>query len=368
MLQSRNLAIDVLRGVTVAVMIIVNTPGSWSSVYSPFLHADWHGFTLTDWVFPSFLFVVGNAMSFSMAKYHEKGSQAFLIKVFRRTLLIFLIGFLLGWIPFFKHNEAGDIVFKSLETTRAFGVLQRIALCYFFASLMVFYLDVKSALWLSSLVLVGYQFILYAFGDLSLEGNAVIRLDAWLIGENHMYHGEGIAFDPEGLLSTFPAVVNVVGGYFAGLMIRQKGNTYETIAKLFVYGAVLIFAALWWDLFFPINKKLWTSSYVLLTIGINLFLLSVLIYVIEIRESKKWTYFFDVFGKNTLFIYVLAGVLADLILFFRVDGENIYNWLYVSIFQPLGDYAGSFLFALAFLTVCWLVGYLLDKRKIYIKI
>lgn len=362
-------SIDVLRGLTVAVMIVVNTPGSWSSVYSPFLHADWNGFTLTDWVFPSFLFVVGNAMSFSLDKYKEKGDGAFLMKVTTRFFIIFMIGYILQWFPFIKHDTTGELVIKSWETTRVFGVLQRIAICYLIASIIIQYISQRGVLIVSALILIFYQLILFTWGDLTLENNAVLLFDKWLIGDKHMYHGEGLAFDPEGLLSSFPAAVNVIGGYFAGRFIQRHGNSFEAIAKLMVCGSILIFGGLCWDLSFPMNKKIWTSSYVIYSLGINLLLLALLIYIIEIQKHRKWTYFFDVFGKNTLFIFVLSGIGTKLLLFFRIGDSNVYNWLYVNIFQPgFGDYNGSLIFALTFLILYWLIGYAMDKKRIYIKI
>ncbi|HNP95770.1 MAG TPA: heparan-alpha-glucosaminide N-acetyltransferase domain-containing protein [Cyclobacteriaceae bacterium] len=369
MQSNRSLSIDVLRGLTVAVMIVVNSPGSWEYVYGPLLHAQWNGFTLTDWVFPSFLFVVGNSMSFSLDKYRQLGTSAFFTKVAKRTALIFLIGYLLLWFPFFRHNAEGEIYLKSIDATRIFGVLQRIALCYFIASVMIYYLSERATLILSAVVLFAYHLLLVLFGDLTLAGNAVLKFDLWMVGDTHMYHGEGLAFDPEGFLSTLPAVINVIGGYWAGVFLRKNGPTYETIAKMMVIGMILIFAGFAWDIFLPFNKKIWTSSYVLLTIGINLNLLALLVFVIDLQQKRRWTYFFDVFGKNTLFIYVASSLITDIMLFFSIGDNNIYDWFYVVVFQPIfGNYLGSFLFALAFLLMCWLLGLWMDKKKIYIKI
>lgn len=368
-LNQRNLAIDVLRGLTIALMIIVNTPGDGAHTYAPLLHANWNGFTPTDWVFPTFLFVVGTSMSFGFAKAEEKGESYFLRKVIFRFLLIFLIGYFMFWFPFMKYNADGILIAKPFETTRIFGVLQRIACAYLFAALLIHYAKLRGALIASLLILVGYRLVLSWFGDLTLEGNAVLRLDSWILGDNHLYHGEGIAFDPEGILSTFPSIVNVVAGFWVGLFIQRKGNTYETIAHLMIIGCILVFIGLWWDLFFPINKKLWTSSFVVYTIGLDLFVLSVLIYFIEIQKWNSWTFPFEVLGRNPLFIYILSEVGVILLFFFRVGDERLYGWLYQSIFQPVGgDYFGSFLFALTALAICWLAGYYLDRKKIYIKI
>lgn len=367
-LKDRFLSLDTFRGLDVALMIVVNSLGS-STTYSPLLHADWDGFTLTDLVFPTFLFVVGNAMSFSQPKYEAQGQREFLKKVFKRTVIIFLLGYLMYWFPFVGVSESGDWYLRPISETRIFGVLQRIALCYLFASLVIHYFKIQGALIFSVVALVLYRILLQVFGDLTLEGNAVLKLDAWLIGESHMYHGEGIAFDPEGLLSTLPAIVNVVAGYAAGLFLQRQGKTYETIAKLMLVGAALLLMAAWWDLMFPINKKLWTSSYVLHTVGLDLFILSALVFIIEIAQQNKWTYFFEVFGKNTLFIYLLSEVFVILMWTLPIGNQSAYSWIYQHLFQSwAGDYNGSVLFALWVMLTCWVIGYAMDKRKIYVKV
>ena len=345
-------------------MIIVNSPGSWSTTYAPLLHAEWHGFTLTDLVFPTFLFVVGNAMSFSLKKYEAAGNGAFFKKILKRTAIIFLLGFLMYWFPFFENGGL-----KPLSDTRIFGVLQRIALCYFFASVLLHYLSKKQVIWFAVLSLIAYNLILVLFGDLTLEGNAVLKLDKWLIGESHMYHGEGIAFDPEGLLSTLPAISNVIAGYLAGLFIQKKGQDFEAVAKLMLAGFALILIALSWDLFFPINKKLWTSSFVLLTSGIDLIAIAALVYLLDMKKTTGWTYFFEVFGRNPLFIYLLSELIVITLFEVRIGDTSAYGWIAHHIFMDnAGDYLGSFLFALWIMLTCWVVGYFMDKRKIYVKV
>lgn len=371
-LQARNLALDVFRGMTICFMIIVNSPGSWDIAYGPLLHAPWHGFTPTDLVFPSFLFAVGNAMAFVMHKFENQPNSVFWRKTLKRTFLIFLIGFLMYWFPFVHETENGWAM-KPFSHTRVLGVLQRIALCYFFASIVLHFGSKKFAIWFSAFALLGYWLISYVFGDpadpYSMTGNAGLKLDLLLFGENHLYHGEGIAFDPEGLLSTLPAIVNVIVGYLAGDYIRRMGNSYETISKLMIAGAIFIFAALTWDMAFPINKKLWTSSFVLLTTGLDLLILPILIYIIEIYHSRNWTGFFVVFGKNPLFIYLLSEVLLISMYMIPVGDKPLPVWLNDDLF---GSFASpinaSFLFAFFFMLTNWAVGYLLDKKNIYIRV
>ena len=369
----RFLALDVFRGLTICLMIIVNTPGNGATTFAPLHHARWNGFTPTDLVFPSFLFAVGNAMSFVMPKWFHMQQSQVLWKIFKRTFIIFLLGYLMYWFPFFRINAANEVVGFPFANTRVFGVLQRIALCYCAASLMIYYLKPKAALFLSIVLLFVYWLLLYILGDsaapLSLEGNAVLRIDRWLLGEKHLHHGDGIAFDPEGLLSTLPAIGNVVGGYIAGRYIQQKGNSYEGLSTLLLAGGVLLFLGYCWDFGFPINKKLWTSSFVVYTVGIDCILLGLIIYITQFRNKTGWTYFFEVFGRNPLFIYLLSELVVILLFVFKTGpNTSVFNWIYINIFRHAGAYTGSLLFAVCFMLICWLVGYILDKRKIYIRV
>jgi predicted acyltransferase len=370
--SNRFLSLDVFRGLTVACMILVNNPGSWSHIYAPLSHAKWHGWTPTDLVFPFFLFAVGNAMSFALKKYEALGNAAVLQKIFKRTALIFLIGLILNWFPFVAWSD-DQLVMKSLSKLRIMGVLQRIALCYGFAALIIHYLKHKGSIYMSLVLLFGYWAILLAFGQgdpYSLEGNAGLFIDKAILGENHMYHGEGVAFDPEGLLSTLPAIVNVICGYLVGDYLQQKGKTSNTILRLALTGLVFIVLARIWDIWFPINKKIWTSSYVLLTVGLATILLCIFVYLIEIMQWKKGWYFFEVFGKNPLFIFVMSGVLVKIYGLIRpVPGKGFYSWFYETVFKPIGgELNGSLLFALFHVGLFWLLGWWLDKKKIYIKV
>jgi predicted acyltransferase len=371
--NNRFITLDIFRGMTICFMIIVNAPGSGAVQWAPLDHAAWFGFTPTDLVFPSFLFAVGNALSFSKNKFETNG--AFLKKIGKRALIIFLLGYLMYWFPFF-HREAGGWAFNPLANTRIMGVLQRIALCYFFGSLIVHYCSKRTALIISAALLLGYWVFLLLFGEPGKEftmlGNAGTHLDILIMGNAHLYHDKGgpIAFDPEGLLSTLTGIVNVIGGYLAGAYIQRKGRNYETVAKLLIAGAFLIGAALFWSQFFPIAKKLWTSSFTLLTIGIDLVIIGVLIYAIEIKNIKRGTNFFLVFGRNSLAIYLLSELLFTVISTIWVKPNlSFYDWINQVFYQPFFPGAfGTLVFALCYMMLCWFVGYLMDKRKIYIKI
>lgn len=375
-LKERFLALDVFRGMTICFMIIVNTPGSGATPYPPLEHATWHGFTPTDLVFPSFLFAVGNAMSFSLTKYEQSGEFSLLVKVLKRTVLIFLIGYLMYWFPFFRLNNAGEIIGAPISHTRIMGVLQRIALCYFLGSLLVHYLSYKKVISLSIILLLGYWLLLLAFGDpsqpLSLSGNAGLYIDKFLMGNNHLYHGEGIPFDPEGWLGTIPATVNVMVGFIAGKFIQKKGKTFECLSKLMLTGALLIFIALCWNIVFPINKKLWSSPFVLVTSGIDLIIISALIYTLEMKKWNMfgWSGFFEIFGKNPLFIYVFSELLIVVLYMIPVGAnESLFEWANRIVFQQIAPGSfGSFLFAVFYMLICWSLGWWMNSRRIYVKV
>lgn len=372
-LKGRYLALDVLRGMTLAFMVIVNTPGDWSSLYAPLAHADWHGFTPTDLVFPTFLFVVGNAMSFALKKMKDMRPGDFYKKVITRTALIFAIGWLLNAFPFFEPNEAGQLAFIDLSEVRLLGVLQRIALSYLGAALLLYWGGIRLG-WIFSIAsLLLYWPILYYFGTAgdpySLEGNAALHLDLAVIGEKRMYLGEGIPFDPEGILSTLTSIVNVIAGYLAGRFIQKNGNSVPAVRMLLVMGILLIGLSYAWDVVFPINKKIWTSPYVLLTVGWDLVLLSVLVFVVEVNRISSWTYFFQAFGRNPLILYVCSGVVISLISFIPAGGSNLKDVIYANGFTSwLEPKNASFLFAVAYMLLIWSIGFLMDKNKIYIRV
>lgn len=383
-MNQRYYSLDVFRGATVALMILVNNPGTWSHIYDPLEHASWHGVTPTDLVFPFFLFAVGNAMAFVMPKLEAGGDLAFWKKVLKRTLLIFGIGLLLHWFPFVRYNSNGELVARKWETLRIFGVLQRIALCYFFASVIVYYLKLKGSFVFSAFLLLAYWFLCIAGNPAdpySLHGWFGTAIDKSIIGEKHMYTGEGIPFDPEGLMSTFAAIVQVILGYIAGNYILIKGKTHEMLNGLFVAGCVLIFTGFCWDMVFPLNKKIWTSSYTIYTTGLALLILALMIYLIEFKNARgAWSRFFDVFGKNPLFIFVLSGALPRLLGLIRIPNGlteagkqkflTPFAWFYEKCCKPLFDDPrnGSLMYALCFISFMWLLAWILDKKKIYIKV
>lgn len=422
-MNQRFYSLDVFRGATVCLMILVNNPGTWGSIYGPLKHADWHGVTPTDLVFPFFLFAVGNAMAFVMPKLEAGGDALFWKKVIKRTLIIFGIGLFLNWLPFvvdvnrvvegstefqretilkgftwidYTKDKAGNIV-ETVKGVRVLGVLQRIALCYFFASVIIYYLKPRKAFYVGLLMLLIYWLLCYVGNPAdpySLAGWFGTDIDKQLLTVPHMYgserlNGKPIPFDPEGLMSTIPAIVQVIFGYLVGDYIQKKSKAaeqqfdfekpassfyglYQMLTGLFVAGVALLLTGYCWDLSFPINKKIWTSSYTVYTSGLAIITIATMIYLIEIRNIRGWlSRFFTVFGKNALFVFALSAFLPKTLSLIKLgDGVNPWNWLYkeVLIRIPGAKENGSLAYALCVITFMWAICYWMDRKKIYIKV
>lgn len=370
-INQRFTALDVFRGMTICLMIIVNTPGG-DPTFSPLQHASWDGFTPTDLVFPSFMFAVGNAMSFVMSRWTDMSNSQVVTKILKRTLTIFLLGYLMYWFPFVKYDAAHNLILAPISETRIFGVLQRIALAYGATALMMYFLKPRLTTIITILILILYWPVMIYFGDsadpLSIQGNAVLRLDTWLIGTKHLYMGEGFPFDPEGLLSTLPSIGNVVAGYLVGSYLQKNGKSYEGLAKLLMIGVLCFIISYWWNLGFPINKKLWTSSFVMRTVGLDCMILACIIYLIDFLGKTKSVYFFQVFGRNPLPIYLLSEIGVIILFIIPVGQLSLFQWVYQNIFIYAGNYFASLLFAISWMLFCWVAGYILDKKKIYIKV
>lgn len=362
MVKQRFLALDVMRGMTLALMILVNTPGSWGFVYEPLLHADWHGVTLTDFVFPFFMFIVGSAMYFSVRGLSQLTFTAQAKKILRRVALLFVIGVLLSAYPFTE----------SFEQWRVMGVLQRIALAYGIAAFIVLYFGFAGRIVISAILLVGYWALLNISADpYSLEHNIVRQFDLSVLGASHLWQGKGIPFDPEGILSTFPSIVNVLIGFEATRVLLASDNKQNALKKLYVSAVVLVVVALVWSTHFPINKSLWTSPFVLLTSGMAILVLIILVKLEESAAAKilKPVYRgFEIIGKNPLFIYVLSELLAITLYLIPFGGEPAYSALY-GVFCSFADpYLASLLFALFMVGIMWLVAWVLHKRNIIISL
>ncbi len=365
--SSRLVSLDIFRGLTVAFMIIVNTPGSWQYVYPPLRHAKWNGCTPTDLVFPFFLFIVGISTYYSLKKYGNEINSSSILRIFRRMVTIFVLGLVLAAFPFFGRDYS---------TLRIMGVLQRIALAYGIGSIICLAVR-REYLWIvTALLLLLYWGALAFFGGsdpYSLESNFVLKTDLAILGENHLYKGFGIPFDPEGLLSTIPSVCTVIIGYFIGEMTGKGSASGKTVLKLLLLGTAAAGLGYLWNFLFPINKPLWTSSYVLFTAGIAIGVLSFIYLIADILKFQKWGTFFLVFGTNALFAYFLTGVWTKLLLSITIpsgaDKISLYSWFYSNVCVPIaGKLSGSLMFAVFQMLIIWGVALILYRKKVFIRL
>ena len=366
--KGRLTSLDVFRGVTIAGMILVNNPGSWSYVYPPLRHAEWHGWTPTDLIFPFFLFIVGVAMAFSLVPRIERGDDkpAIFLKVIKRSLIIIGIGLFLNAFPRF------DIL-----DMRYPGVLQRIGVVYFFASLIALKTGIRGQAVAAVVLLFVYWGLMalvpvpgFGAGDLSPDGNIGAFIDRAVFG-SHLYRE---TWDPEGLLSTMPSISTTLLGLLTGHLLHSGRERMEIAGWMFVLGWAGILLGLVWDLAFPINKKIWTSSYVLFTAGAALQFLGVCYWLIDIKGWRSWAVPGIVFGMNAIAVYVLSGILVDTMLLVRMpapDGNttSLYSWIYQNLFVPwAGPLNGSLAFAVTYILVLFCAMYVLYRRRIFIKI
>ncbi|MDZ7264393.1 MAG: DUF5009 domain-containing protein [candidate division KSB1 bacterium] len=372
-LSDRLISLDVFRGITIAGMILVNNPGSWDHVYPPLRHAPWHGWTPTDFIFPFFLFIVGVAMSLSLTKRIERGDSHWqlLAKVVRRTLIIFVIGFLLNLIPEFNFKEV-----------RIPGVLQRIALCYFFAAIIMIYANKKFQIFWTVFLLaiywVGMKLVpvpQYGAGILEPMGNLCWYLDSQIFAGHTWKYAPALGFDPEGLFSTLPAIATTLFGIFTGDWLRSKRDHYEKVSGLFVAGVLGLVLGELLKGWLPINKNLWTSTYAIFMAGMALIFLAMCYWLIDIKGYKAWAKPFIIFGSNAILVYSLSSLIAKLTVtthFTLANGEKIAlkTYMYQHWFV---SWAGnteltSLLYPLAY-NLIWLgLMYILYRKNIFIKI
>jgi predicted acyltransferase len=369
--NQRLIALDVFRGATIVLMIIVNNPGSWEHVWAPLRHASWFGCTLTDLVFPFFLFIVGVAMALAFSKFDHRMNVAAGWKIAKRTILLFLIGLGLNSI------RPVDSITEFFTTLRIMGVLQRIALCYGITALLVLTIHRKALYGMAGGLLLFYWLLLRFTGGLEIETTLVRRLDVLILGTKHIYSGYGVPFDPEGILSTLPACVTVLLGYLTGFSIISERDRGILLRKMIGIGVLVTISGASWGLVFPIGKPLWTSSYVLYTGGLAMIVLGITIFLVDVRGYTKWAKPFVVFGANPLFIYTLSGIIARMMIYLFQWKDSLDSvttlkaWLYTRFFVPLAlgnRVIGSLLYALALILLYWIVANILYRKKIYIKI
>jgi predicted acyltransferase len=366
----RLVSLDAFRGLTIAAMILVNNPGSWSHIYPPLAHAEWHGWTPTDLIFPFFLFIVGVSitLSFGGQVSKEVNDRKLYLKIIRRTLILFALGLFLNAFPLFN-----------LSTLRIPGVLQRIAVCYFFASLILLKTKVKGQVIAATLLLAVYWLLMklvpvpgYGAGVLDKDGNLAAYLDNLLM-HGHIWRP---TWDPEGLLSTLPAIATTLLGILAGHWIKTDRRTVQKVYGLLIGGLAGVAVGEVMNIWFPINKNLWTSSYVVFTAGLALLFLALCYWAIDHLGYKKAAIPFVVFGVNPITIFVLSGIVADLIDLIRVgpmrpDGSQstLKAYVYENFFASwAGPLNGSLLFALAFVALLFVPALVLYRKRIFIKI
>ncbi|MDX1492498.1 MAG: DUF5009 domain-containing protein [Longimicrobiales bacterium] len=377
--SERVVSLDAFRGVTIAGMILVNNPGSWAYVYPPLAHAAWHGWTPTDLIFPYFLFILGVAVPYSFRRRLSEGAhRGDLVRhIARRSAILVLLGLAMRAVPDFD-----------VTTMRYYGVLQRIGIVYFFAATAYVYLGIRGRAGLTVLLLLGYWAVMtlvpvpgYGAGDLSPDGNLAAWLDRLLL-DGHLWQD---TWDPEGLLSTFPAIATALLGIFTGEWLQGDGKGLRTTGEglpaegeglrktrgMLLAGVVATAVGWGWGLLFPINKNLWTSSYVVFTAGTALVSLAALYWFIDVRRLRgAWQEWMVVYGRNAILVFVASGMMTKAMVRIRVDeGTSLYAWIYQNVFRSwAGDYPGSVAFAASYV-LFWLgIMWVLHRREIYLKV
>jgi predicted acyltransferase len=381
--NQRLLALDILRGITIAGMVLVNNPGSWGNSYAPLKHASWNGLTPTDLVFPFFMFIMGISTYISLKKYNFQWSNATAWKIIKRTVVIFTIGLAIAWFSrFFRtwNSLSGEeISFWSrlgqsmwtFDKLRILGVMPRLALCYCATALIAITVKHKYIPWLIVSLLLGYFFLLlFGNGFEYNETNILSIVDRAVLG-NHMLSDNGI--EPEGILSTIPAIAHVLIGLCCGRLLLEVKDINEKIQRLFLIGTILTFSGFLLSYGCPINKKIWSPTFAITTCGLASSFLALLIWIIDVKDKKTWSRFFESFGINPLFMYVTGALFSILFgnIRFTFGGEkiSIQKFFYGEVLQPLlGDNFGSLIYSLIIVSLVWAIGYILYKKKIYIKI
>lgn len=377
--SQRFVSLDVFRGATIAAMILVNNPGSWDHVYSQLRHSEWHGWTFTDWIFPFFLFIVGVAMVFSFSKRTLQGQSrsSLFLHTLRRSVILFLLGLLINGFPFglIPGHEF------SLASWRIPGVLQRIAICYLAASLIFLYSDTRKIVILIIGLLSCYWLMMrfipvpgFPTGTLEPRGNLCWYIDSKLLASHTWFFAPVRGFDPEGILSTIPAIASTLIGILCGKWLRSKKSKEEKTIWMFVSGHLLLLLGVILNNWFPINKNLWTSSYVIFMSGWALICLAIIFWLVDVKGYQNWSKPLVIFGMNAIVIFTLSELLAMLLWVIScqtVDGNvsSLHDYLYLYGFStwasPLN---ASLFFAITFVLLMYLVAWIMWKRKWFVKI
>jgi predicted acyltransferase len=368
--NQRLMSLDVFRGATIASMLLVNNPGDWAAVYAPLLHAPWHGWTFTDVIFPFFLWIVGVAMTLSFAKRVERGNSRVQLRLhaLRRSAIIFALGLLLSGFPYYNF-----------ATIRIPGVLQRIAICYFVASVIFLATSVRGQIiWTGGLLSV-YWILMkgipvpgYGPGVLEKVGNFAQYVDS-IVLSGHMWSATKV-WDPEGIVSTLPAVATTLFGILTGHILRLRLQPADRTTRMFVLGASLMFAGSVMNWWLPINKNLWTSSYSVFMAGLAATVFAFCHWVVDVQNCRRWAKPFVVYGMNAITIFVLAGALARSLGLIRIAAAegtrvSLSTWIFTHFYVPLaGPKNASLMYAITYVLLFWGIAYFLHRRKLFLKV
>ncbi len=427
--QNRLVSLDVFRGMTIAAMVLVNNPGSWAHIYKPLEHAEWNGLTPTDFIFPFFLFIVGISIPIALGKRVESGvTGGVYFKIVSRAFMIYALGASISVLPFFDFSKTevpdpykmaiwitltASLFFLLLRNfkvaailalaavaaiatfyflgypimpynfgmLRIAGVLQRISVCYLVVSIIFLHTNWKQQLGITAALLLGYWLVMTTIPVPGCEittvddkaCNLAAYLDRLILGENHIWRA-GKVYDPEGILSTIPAIATTISGVLTGTWLKTKRDDLDKVSGLFFFGVVCVAVGWVWNIYFPINKSLWTSSYVVMTTGLALCTLAFCYWLIDIKGYQKWSKPFVIFGMNALPLFVFSGIMGRMIGAYKVTGADgqpaaIQNWVFDTIFLPIAQpIDASVLYAISFILLWLLLMWLLYRRKIYIKV
>ena len=402
--KKRLLSLDILRGITVAGMILVNNPGSWAHIYAPLRHAAWNGCTPTDLVFPFFVFCMGVAMYISHSKSNFELNWSTARKIIVRGLLIILIGWALSWygMALRQFLRGADFITAMwtypVANIRYLGVFPRLGLVSLLGGLLLLTFKPKRILWVSAALMLIYSILQSVTNSFELTAqNMESIVDFKLLGDDHIYHmrnaaGERIGFDPEGVLSTITCVAHVLIGAWVGKLIMTEKDLWSKVTRALLAGAIMMILGFCLDYAYPINKAMWSASYILVTCGLASCILGILTWILDIRlpqlnevkptttcakvhhaVANNWYKFFETFGVNPLFIFCLSTwfvVTAARVRFeFHEKTYNLLGFWYSECLQPIfGDKGGSLVSALSLVLLMWAIGYILYRKKIYIKL
>lgn len=368
-MQDRLLSLDVFRGATIASMLLVNNPGTWNAVYPPLLHAPWHGWTFTDVIFPFFLWITGMSLTLSTAKRVSRGESRrdLMLHALRRSLIIFSIGLFMAAVPYFRFS-----------TLRIPGVLQRIAVCYLIATAIYLTSSIRGQIRWTAALLAVYWLLMklypvpgYGEGILDKEGNFARYIDGLLLN-GHMW-AQSKTWDPEGVVSTLPAIATTLFGILTGHILRTQKSAEEKTSWMFFLGSSLLFAGAIMSLWLPINKNLWTSSYSVFMAGLAANVFAFCYWIIDVKGYRAWCRPLQIYGMNAITIFALSGLLAKAALLTKItraDGTqlSVWSWVFQNVFAPLAaPVNASLLFALSYVLLFFGLAWVMYRRKWFLR-